>query len=119
MLDKQDKERDKNILFTEGGMRMSRKGVSTLLATVLLVLITVCAIGIIWFEIMPKINEAIKNAENQTAERNMNHYIISCQKDCEELEMGYIKLLNSSLDNGIKCYCSYRNGRGGIPVRIW
>jgi predicted PurR-regulated permease PerM len=102
---------------------MNKKGVSTLVAIVLLVLITACAIGIIWGIIMPLIDHAQKNAENQTAgnltqKEITNPSILLCKQDCEKLGMEYMNILENP--SGItNCFCLYLNGRGGIPVRLW
>jgi len=45
-------------------MKMQKKAVSALVATVLLILITVAAVGIIWGAIMPMINQATQYGQS-------------------------------------------------------
>jgi len=50
-------------------MRMQKKAVSNLVATVLLILIAVAAIGIIWSAVMPMINKATQYGQSCTNAR--------------------------------------------------
>ena len=103
---------------------MNKKGTSILVATVLLTLIIICAIGIIWYAIIPSINQAQENAKNQTNLINFTNsflkpYIDICKKNCEELGLDYHKVLDDVRDkNSIGCFCQNKYGFGDI-VRIW
>lgn len=108
----------------------SKKGdISPLVATVLLILITVSAIGIMGGVIMPKLFQAKQEAQNeinqinQTIENQTNPhlqpYIDLCKKNCEELGLEYWKLLDDIMYNPTGCYCRNYNGLSDGLIRIW
>jgi flagellin-like protein len=64
-----------------------KKGVSPLVATILLILITITSVGIIFVAIMPMIDKATKNAENMTAFYNCLNQ--TAREYCESLNMTF------------------------------
>lgn len=95
-----------------------KKGISSLVMTIILIFITVVAVATIYYAIEPMLIKSQQDMENQTA-GNFYKFINLCGKDCEELGMAYKKAFNNSVENKIDCYCIYENSRGGIPIRIW
>lgn len=111
------------------GKMKNKKGVSVLIAVVLLILITVSAVGIIWGAIMPIINEISEHSQNQTLNQTENQsynqinpmVINHCKETCEELNLEYHKAIDGINPNpiGYGCFCRWHNGYGDNYIRIW
>jgi hypothetical protein len=104
----------------------NKKGVSALVVTVLLILISLSAVGIIWGAIMPIISDVTKNHQNQTLNQTEKIFpltqqvIDKCKKNCEDLTLFYVKVLEGIPPNmGYGCYCRSPNSYGTIILRIW
>jgi hypothetical protein len=99
------------------------KGISVLASAILLILINILAVGVIWYGLMPLINQAVEKGQaevnNQTANKTIELTPIEklCKSNCEELKLNFHKVLEIK-DIGRGCYCSNKYGYGDI-LRIW